>query len=152
LLWVPSASGQSAEENDVIETFNTWIAARNAADVASLANTWVSPASYFAGGSLLLEFEFTTDQLAGMIQGQFDGGRKDNLLAHHVVVRIFGEAALLTCYLSGTHVVDERTTIEGTQSFTSIWVKIGGQWKLTHFHQSPIAGGPPSVLMGEAND
>jgi uncharacterized protein (TIGR02246 family) len=152
VVWVPGTSAQSPHEAKVIATFQTWLAARNAGDVETLANSWVSPASYFAGGGLLMEFEFTTDQLAEMIRAQFDGGRKDNLLAHHVDVRIYGDAALLTGYISGTFVPEDGTTIEGAHSFTSVWVKVGNEWKLTHFHQTPLAGGPPSILMGEVED
>jgi len=152
VMCVPGASAQSAEEAKVADTFQNWINARNAADAEALAKTWVSPASIFWAGDLLVEFEFTTDELTGMIQGQFEGGREDVLTAHHVDVRIFGEAALLTCYVSGTFVQDEETKFEGAWSFSSLWVKVGGQWKLTHFQQSPSGGGPPTILSGEVVD
>jgi len=152
LLWVPVASAQTDEEAKVTEAFLNWVAARNAADVDTLAQSWTRPASAFYVGSLLVEWDLSTDELRGLIQNEFDSGREDNLWTHHLDVKVYGDAALVTCYLSGTVKTDEGTIFRGPWLTSAMWVKDGGKWKLIHVHYSILAGGPPSVLAGEVED
>jgi uncharacterized protein (TIGR02246 family) len=148
LLWAPGALAQTGEEAAVMDTFNRWIDARNAADADAIAGFWTAPAGYFADGSLLFEFDMSRDEVRELVAAQFEAGREDVLTVHHLQATILGDTALVTCYLSGTAKPDPETTMEGPFSMTSLWVKDRGTWKIRHFHQSLVAGGPVDVLDG----
>jgi ketosteroid isomerase-like protein len=152
LVWTPAASAQAGDQEAVTEAFLAWIAARNAAEPDALAGMWTRPASYYGNGSLLMAFDMSPEQVQATIEAQFAAGRQDNLLAHHVEVTILGDAALVTCYLSGTFVLEPGSTMNGPWSMTSVWVRDGSGWKLLHFHQSLLAGSPADVLSGVTAD
>jgi uncharacterized protein (TIGR02246 family) len=148
MICEPAAVAQSADEAAVMEAFNAWIAARNTGDAETICRSWTREGSYFGSGSLLFEFEASYDQLLEIISGQFEGGRQDNLIVHNLQARIVGDMAVLTCYMSGTFSPDPETNMEGPWTFSSVWVKEGNTWKLTHMHQSQLAGGPFETLSG----
>jgi len=131
---------QGDEIGKVTETFLDWIAARNAGDADAIARHWLREFSYFpetgdlmGGGSLSLQ------ELTEAIQSGFKSGRRDDIQVRHLEVKVFGNVALITCYLSGW--LSTGTEIrQGPWRMSSIWNQEGSRWKQAHFHVSPVTG------------
>ena len=53
--------------------------------------------------------------------------------------QIYGDVAVATFYLVGTHTWADETK-HGTWRVTAVWVRQGGEWKEAHHHESPLKG------------
>ncbi len=53
--------------------------------------------------------------------------------------QIYGDVAVATFYLVGTHTWGGETK-NGTWRVTAIWVRVGDEWKEAHHHESPLMG------------
>ncbi len=99
--WTTPAIAQNAED-EVAEAFMEWALARNDKDAAALAGGWYKSYTLFQRGGLLSESNPTTQELTNNIRAGFEAGRDDNIQVRHLRVRVFGEAAIVTCYWTGT--------------------------------------------------
>ena len=92
--------------------------------------------SFGPGGGLLGTAPL--DQRRRGIRAAWDAGSRANVQPRHIEVQVYGNAAVVTAYVTGT-----RTTANGNsrpiaERSTQVWIKQGGQWKEAHFHASPL--------------
>ncbi len=96
-----------------------------------------SGASYFyATGPLLALFD------TAEIQAFFDAGGKVNIQGlPHLDVKVYGDTAVSTGYLSGAITLLGSEPQSGTWRISETWTKEEGTWKLVHSHASPLITG-----------
>ncbi len=58
-----------------------------------------------------------------------------NVYMSHFNAQIYGDVAVATFYLVGTH-----KTTSGAWRVTAVWVREGDEWKEAHHHESPLMG------------
>ncbi len=58
-----------------------------------------------------------------------------NVYMSHFNAQIYGDVAVATFYLVGTH-----KTTSGAWRVTAVWVREGDAWKEAHHHESPLMG------------
>ena len=56
----------------------------------------------------------------------------------HLEVQVYGNAAVVTCYLQGNISMPDGTSRPGTRRVTAVWIKQGDLWKEVHDHMSPL--------------
>jgi len=61
------------------------------------------------------------------------------LYMSHFNAQIYGDIAVATFYLVGTHTLRDVTK-NGTWRVTAVWVREGDEWKEAHHHESPLMG------------
>jgi len=72
-------------------------------------------------------------------QATFDAGVKFNLQDRHIDVRIYGNStAVVTSYRMGTISRPDGTTTRPNNRITTVLIKQRGQWKVVHYHASPL--------------
>lgn len=62
-----------------------------------------------------------------------------NVYMSHFNAQIYGDVAVATFYLVGTHTTGGETK-NGSWRVTAVWVREGGEWKEAHHHESPLRG------------
>jgi ketosteroid isomerase-like protein len=62
-----------------------------------------------------------------------------NVYMSHFNAQMYGDVAVATFYLVGTHAWGGETK-NGTWRVTAVWVREGGEWKEAHHHESPLMG------------
>ena len=114
-------------------------AAFNAGDADAVAQYVLPERSHFRGigGDLLVE-GFDKNSL----KASFDDGLKFNRQLRHLQVKVYGDAAVVTGYWTGTITFPDGTTRQGPMRHSAVWIKKGGQWKLAHRHNSPLIKAP----------
>ena len=93
--------------------------------------TWFS-----ADGRLLMEGG--AEEAAARMGANLDFGG-GNVYMSHFNAQIYGDVAVATFYLVGTHTWGGETK-NGTWRVTAVWVQEGDEWKEAHHHESPLIG------------
>jgi len=91
---------------------------------------------FISDGRLLIEAG--TREAAARMGAILDYGTA-NLYMSHFNAQIYGDVALATFYLVGTHTKADETK-QGTWRVTAVWVRQGDEWKEAHHHESPLMG------------
>ena len=112
-------------------------AALNAGDVNAFIPYYPSESSVFAGGGLLERFD-SLEERRNDFQAGVDAGLKLNLQLQHMEVKVYGNAAVVTGYLTGTNTAPDGTVTQTRERRTGVLIKQGGQWKEVHRHASPL--------------
>lgn len=89
---------------------------------------------FFLDGGLLTEFP---EDWSGL-KAQYDAGFKPNVEVRHLNVKIYDSTAIITGYAVGTVTFPGDITIEGTWRWSQINIQHEGQWKVVHYHMSPL--------------
>ena len=122
-----------------------------AVEIATLAASCAADADAFvqhfhprftgfaAAGGLLVEGDAALDVSA--MRAKAEAGLTDSLGFRHLDIRIYGDIAVDTGYMTGTVRGPGGVVIEGTWRYTGVWLKQDGQWKAIHAHFSPLT--PP---------
>ncbi len=92
--------------------------------------------AYAADGGLL-DNSSLEEQVAGLKAG-YDSGVRINLNPRHIEVQVYGNAAVVTCYLVGTVTDSDGTVQQVTDRRTAVLIKQGGKWLEAHTHASPM--------------
>ena len=71
-------------------------------------------------------------------QAMTDAGWKRNYRIQHMEVRVYGNAALVTGYMTGSMTAPDGTVTQLRLQRTGMMVKQGGQWREAHRHASPL--------------
>ena len=87
---------------------------------------------FSSDGRLLMEAGFAA--AAERMGANLDFGRA-NVYMSHFNAQIYGDVAVATFYLVGTH-----KTTSGAWRVTAVWVREGDAWKEAHHHESPLMG------------
>ena len=109
-------------------------AAYNASDADAVAQYVLQERSRFVGDGSLLTVGFDKNEL----KAAFDAGVKFNRQFRHLDVKVYGNAAVVTGYWTGTINLLDGIIIKGPVRHSAVWIKQGGQWKEAHTHQSPL--------------
>ena len=111
--------------------------ALNAGNVNAFIPYYPSESSVFAGGGLLERFD-SLEERRNDFQAGVDAGQKLNLQLQHMDVKVYGNAAVVTGYLTGTNTAPDGTVTQTRERRTGVLIKQGGQWKEVHRHASPL--------------
>ncbi len=143
MVFVPSmvlTSVAAAQDVEAIKAAQlAHFAAFNAGDADAVAQYVLPERSHFQGisGEFLVE-GFDKNSL----KASFDAGLTFNRQLRHLEVKVYGDAAVVTGYWTGTISFPDGTTGQGPMRHSAVWIKKGGQWKLAHRHNSPLMGAP----------
>ncbi len=125
--------------DDVKAAVEKYFAALNSGNGAAYAQHRIPEYSVFGGGGLIDRSNSIAQQREDF-QAQADSGRKLDLRIQHMEVRVYGNAAVVTGYLTGTNTAPDGTLNQRyMEQRTGVWIKQGGQWKEVHRHTSPLS-------------
>ena len=91
--------------------------------------------NFYIDNSLLSEGRIDADALRAL----YDGGMTPVIDQRHMTVRMFGDTALVTGYVTGSITGPEGVKAQGPWRFTALLVKASGPWQIVHNHWSPLA-------------
>ena len=123
--------------DNVKAAVQSYFDAINSGNGAAVARHRIPEYSVFAGGGLIARSSSTVQQRDDF-QALADAGRKLNLRIQHMDVRVYGNAAVVTGYLTGTNTASDSTVIQSRQQRTGVWIKQGGQWREVHRHAAQL--------------
>ncbi len=123
--------------DDVKAALQSYFDAINSGNAAAMVQRRMPEYSVFAGGGLISRSHSLEEQ-RNNFQATVDAGQKRNLQVRHIEVKIYGNAAVVTGYLTGTDTTPDGTVNQQRQQRTGVWIKQGGQWKEVHRHGSQL--------------
>ncbi len=130
-----------AEDADVVKAaVQSYFAAINAGSSAVMQYRIPERSSFGGGGGLLSRPTSSLQEQRKALEAQARAGIKRNYQITHMEVRVYGNTAVVTGYLTGTRTQLDGTVTQNRDRRTGVWVKQGGQWKEVHHHQSPLRG------------
>ena len=136
MFLMPVAMADDAD--DVKAAEDSYYAALNAGD----ANAWIQLHAVgntrFSTDNGLLQRSDSLEEQRKNQQAGVDAGVKLNVQSRHVQVSLYGNTAVSTRYGVGTVTQPNGTVVQLNNRITTVWVKQGGQWKITHMHLSPV--------------
>jgi len=125
------------DADDVRAAVESYFDAINSGNAAAMVQRRMPEYSVFAGGGFISRSHSLEEQ-RNNFQATVDAGQKRNLQVRHIEVKIYGNAAVVTGYLTGTNTTPDGTVNQLRQQRTGVWIKQGGQWKEVHRHSSPL--------------
>ena len=129
--------GMADDVDDVKAAVQRYFAAINSGNGAAVDRQRTPEYSVFGGGGLI-DRSSSSAQRTDAFQAQTDAGWKRDYRIQHLDVRVYGNAAVVTGYLTGTLTIPDGTVIQQRQQRTGVWIKQGGQWKEVHRHGSQL--------------
>lgn len=123
--------------DDVKEAVRSYFDAINSGNATGVVQHRIPEYSVFVGGGLIDRSSSIAEQ-RNDFQALTDTGRKLDLGIQHLEVRIYGNTAVVTGYVTGTNTSTDGTVVRSRQQRTGVWIKQGGQWKEVHRHASPL--------------
>jgi ketosteroid isomerase-like protein len=112
-------------------------AAQNAGSISGMAKFFLPGRTIFGPGGGGLGVGWTDESLARR-QAEFDAGRKIDYRIEKLDVRLYGGTAVSTFERIGTVKEIGTPPRDSHLRITGVWVKVNGQWKLAHRHESPF--------------
>ena len=79
-----------------------------------------------------------TEESLARRQAEFDAGRKIDYRIEKLEVRVYGGTAVSTFERIGTVKDVGGIPRDSHLRISGVWVKVDGQWKLAHRHESPF--------------
>ncbi len=132
-----TTAAMADDVDDVKAAVQSYFDAINSGNTAGVARHRIPEYSVFVGGGLIDRSSSIAQQRADF-QALTDTGREVDLRIQHLEVRIYGNTAVFTGYVTGTNTLSDGTVIPSRQQRTGVWIKQGGQWKEVHRHASPL--------------
>ncbi|MEE9189806.1 MAG: nuclear transport factor 2 family protein [Candidatus Neomarinimicrobiota bacterium] len=129
------AQGQDAVA--VRATIERHYAAIHAQDIESVVQHHLPEFTWFSSDGRLL-MEAGTAEAAKRMAANVDFG-KGNVYMSYFNAQMYGDVAVVTFYLIGTHTWAGETK-NGSWRVTAVWVRKGDEWKEAHHHESPLMG------------
>ena len=133
-----TAVAMADDVDDVKAALQRYMTALNAGD----ANAWIQLHAVgntrFSTDNGLLQRSDSLEEQRKNQQAGVDAGVKLNVQSRHVQVSLYGNTAVSTRYGVGTVTQPNGTVVQLNNRITTVWVKQGGQWKITHMHLSPV--------------
>ncbi len=112
----------------------------NAGDVAAHIQQHLPGGSNFDDG-VWEEGKSLEDQIASL-QEDFDAGVKVDITVRDLKVKVYGDAAVVTCYLDGTLTSPDGTAEEFTAARSAFLIRQEGRWLEAHRHISTVTEEP----------
>ncbi len=143
---VPAHAAQAQDAAAVRAAIERHYAAIHAQDLESIVQQHLPEFTWFSSDGRLL-MEAGTAEAAARMGANLDFGGA-NVYMSHFNAQIYGDVAVATFYLVGTHAWGGGTNMMlpsspapvGTWRVTAVWVREGGEWKEAHHHESPLMG------------
>jgi len=135
MFLMPAALADDVD--DVKAAVQSYFDAINSGNGAAVARHRIPEYSVFTGGGLI-DRSSSIAQQRDDFQALADAGRKLNLRIQHMDVRVYGNAAVVTGYLTGTNTASDGTVVQSRQQRTGVWIKQGGQWREVHRHAAQL--------------
>jgi ketosteroid isomerase-like protein len=124
---------------DVKAAVQRYFAAINAGDFSTVMQYRSLERSSFSGpGGLLDVTTSSLQEQKNALDAQARSGVKRNYRITHMDVKVYGNTAVVTGYLTGSRTQPNGTVAQMRDRRTGVFVKQGGQWKEVHRHQSPL--------------
>ncbi len=123
------------DADDVSATIERHYAAINANDLETLRSHHLKDFTiYPSDGSVLVEPDSreVSERMGATVEFGTLNVRMSNFNA-----QIYGNVAVATFYLVGTHTYGGKTR-NVTHRVSAVWVKNGSEWKEAHHHESPL--------------
>ena len=124
--------------DDVKEQVLDFYAAINAGDTEAVLQHLMPEHSSFARVDGLLSRTTSLEEQKKAFQASVDAGVKRNYQLKHLEVRVYGDTAVVTKYLTGSRTEPDGTTLHMNHRRTGVWIRQGRVWKEVHSHQSPL--------------
>ena len=141
-LWVVTMFMVTAtladDADDVKEQVLDFFAAANAGDTETVYQHHMPEQSSFGRGDGLLSRTTSLEEQKRAFQASVDAGVKRNYQLKHLEVRVYGDTAVVTFYLTGPRTEPDGTILQMNHRRTGVWIKQGRLWKEVHSHQSPL--------------
>ena len=126
------------DADDVKEQVLDFFAAANAGDTEAVYQHHMPEHSSFGRGDGLLSRTTSLEEQKRAFQASVDAGVKRNYQLKHLEVRVYGDTAVVTFYLTGPRTEPDGTTLHMNHRRTGVWIRQGRLWKEVHSHQSPL--------------
>ena len=125
--------------DDVKAAVQNYFAAINAGD-SSAVMQYRSPewSSFSRPGGLLDIPTASLQEQKNALDAQVRAGVRRNYGITHMEVKVYGNTAVVTGYLTGSRTQPNGTVVQMRDRRTAVFVKQGSQWKEVHRHQSPL--------------
>jgi len=130
-------SVQAQQEDAVLAAIERHYAAIHAQDIPTVIEHHLPDFTWFSSDGRLL-MEAGTAEAAASMGANLDFGTV-NVYMSYFNAQIYGDVAVATFYLVGTHAWGGETK-NGTWRVTAVWLREGGEWKEAHHHESPLMG------------
>ena len=131
------AVAQAQDAASVRAAIENHYAAIHVLDLESIAQHHLPEFTWFGSDGRLL-MEAGTAEAAARMGASLDFGTA-NVYMSHFNAQLYGDVAVATFYLVGTHTWGGETK-NGTWRVTAVWVREGDEWKEAHHHESPLMG------------
>ncbi len=128
---------QAQQEDAVRAAIERHYSAIHAEDTPTVLEHHLPDFSWFSSDGRPL-MEGGAAEAAARMGANLDFGTA-NVYMSHFNAQIYGDVAVATFYLVGTHAWGGETK-NGTWRVTAVWVREGGEWKEAHHHESPLMG------------
>ncbi len=113
-------------------------AARTRGDVATWMSYHVVGRDSFGPGGAKLETSTSLEAERKKLEETLKSGAKYNHKLENIQVRIFGNTAIATSYITGTSTSPDGQVRPVSMRRTAVLVKDQGKWKEMHDHISPL--------------
>jgi ketosteroid isomerase-like protein len=141
LLALSAAASAAGAADQVAAATQAFYQALNSADGSAAAKYLLPKGDSFPrNGGLLQPEEATAEDAARALRASFASGLRFQVTIQHLEVKVYGTAAVATFYTEGTTIGRDKSVAHGTYRASYFWVKDHGQWKIAHFHISPLRG------------
>ncbi len=127
------------DADDVKAEMERYLAALNAGDANAYIQHFMPETSALVGTGLISRSHSLEEQKNAFVAS----GLKRNLQFRHLEVKVYGNTAVVTCYVVGSTTNASGTTFQTRALRTGVMIKQGGQWKEVHQHRSPLIIAPP---------
>jgi len=124
--------------DDVKEQVLDFFAAVNAGDREAVFQHQMPERSNFGRVDGLLSRTTSLEEQKRAFQASVDAGVKRIYQLKHLEVTVYGDTAVVTCYLTGPRTEPDGTTLHMHHRRTGVWIRQGRVWKEVHSHLSPL--------------
>ena len=113
-------------------------AARNRGDVATWIGYHMAERDSFGPGGGRLTKSTSLEAERKGLEAQLAAGTKYNHQLGDIDVRIYGNTAICTSYITGSSTSPDGTVRQVNMRRTAVLIKDNGKWKEVHDHISPL--------------
>ncbi len=130
-----TSTAMADDADDVRATIERHYAAIHAEDMELLLSHHLDDFTMFVSDGTVL-WEHDWKEVGERMGATLDWGTL-NVRMSNFNAQIYGNVAVATFYLVGTHTYGGKTR-NVTNRVSAVWVKVGGEWKEAHHHESPL--------------
>jgi ketosteroid isomerase-like protein len=133
-----TGAAMADDAGDVRATIEGHYAAINTMDTEAVLSHHLEDFTMFLSDETVL-WESDWAEVSERMGAKVDFGT-GNVRMSNFNAQIYGNVAVATFYLVGTHTYGGKTR-NVTKRVSAVWVKDGSEWKEAHHHESPLRAG-----------